>query len=55
MRKELAAEGEETMLPISQYNNCSQEEAADLARNWRMALDSLKRLLQGIQAHQEAP
>ena len=47
VRYELSSEGSGTRLTITQDNNASQEEASHSEQNWKMVLDSMKKLLEG--------
>jgi uncharacterized protein YndB with AHSA1/START domain len=47
VRYELSSEDSGTRLTISQDNNASQEEASHSEQNWKMVLESIKRLLEG--------
>jgi uncharacterized protein YndB with AHSA1/START domain len=46
VRYELSTEGSGTKLIIIQDNNNSQEEASHSEQNWKMVLDSIKKLLE---------
>jgi uncharacterized protein YndB with AHSA1/START domain len=46
IRYELSANGDGTILTLTQDNNASQEEANHSAENWKMVLDGLKKLLE---------
>jgi uncharacterized protein YndB with AHSA1/START domain len=47
VRYELAGEGDQTRLTLTQDNNDTPEEAAQAEQNWKMVLDGLKKLLEG--------
>jgi len=47
VRYELSPEGGETRLTITQDNNATPEEASHSEQNWKMVLDSLKKMLEG--------
>ncbi len=44
---ELAGEGQQTTVSLSQDNNATEEEREHSESNWRMMLESLKKLLEG--------
>jgi len=43
---ELAPDGDQTKLTITQDNNASQDEAKEAEKNWRMVLDGIKKLVE---------
>jgi uncharacterized protein YndB with AHSA1/START domain len=47
VRYDLGPNGNGTVLTITQDNNDSQEEADHSARNWKMVLDGIKKLMEG--------